>query len=161
MRCLVCSSFLPQSGRVSGSSVLLPQPILLQLSRPASCPQVSSSPSSRLYSLLSRRTYCGLPGAWCCQFLPLTRSSTGVGTAGAEMKPPSPHRLLRLRCCRLFPHTPSIAFRHLPPNSARFGYAAEGAFFISAQLFTDAVSALRKVRVLIRLWKKPSAQVRT
>ena len=31
-------------------------------------------------------------------------------------------------------HTPSIAFRHLPPNSARFGYATEGALFISAQL---------------------------
>ena len=46
--------------------------------------------------------------------------------------------------------TPSIAFRHLPPNSARFSYATEGALFISAQLSTDAVSALRKVRVLIR-----------
>ena len=33
-----------------------------------------------------------------------------------------------------------------------------GALFISAQLSTDAVSALRKVRVLIRLWKQPSAQ---
>ena len=41
-------------------------------------------------------------------------------------------------------HTPSIAFRHLPPNSARFSYATEGALFISAQLSTDAVSALRK-----------------
>ena len=28
-------------------------------------------------------------------------------------------------------HTPSTAFRHLPPNSARFGYASEGALFIS------------------------------
>ena len=46
-------------------------------------------------------------------------------------------------------HTPSIAFRHLPPNSARFSYATEGAVFISAQLSTDAVSALRKVWVLI------------
>ena len=46
-------------------------------------------------------------------------------------------------------HTPSIVFRHLPPNSARFGYATEGALFTSAQLSTDAVSALRKVRVLI------------
>ena len=46
-------------------------------------------------------------------------------------------------------HTPSTAFRHLPPNSARFSYATEGALFISAQLSTDAVSALRKVRVLI------------
>ena len=28
-------------------------------------------------------------------------------------------------------HTPSIAFRHLPLNSARIGYATEGALFIS------------------------------
>ena len=58
-------------------------------------------------------------------------------------------------------HIPSIAFRHLPPNSARFSYATEGAIFISAQLSTDAVSALQKVRALIRLWKQPSAQART
>ena len=45
--------------------------------------------------------------------------------------------------------TPSIAFRHLPPNSARISYATEGALFISAQLSTDAVSALQIVRVLI------------
>ena len=50
------------------------------------------------------------------------------------------------------PHTPSIAFRHLPPNSARVGYATERALFIYAQPSTDAVSALRKVWVL-RLWK--------
>ena len=49
----------------------------------------------------------------------------------------------------------SIAFRHLPPNSARIGHAAtEGALFISAQLSTDAVRALRKVWILIRLWKQ-------
>ena len=47
-------------------------------------------------------------------------------------------------------HTPSTAFRHLPPNSARFGYATERALFISAQLSTDAVSVPRKVRVLIK-----------
>ena len=46
-------------------------------------------------------------------------------------------------------HTPSIAFRHLPPNSARFSYATEGALFISVQLSSDAVSALRKVPVLL------------
>ena len=46
-------------------------------------------------------------------------------------------------------HTSSIAFRHLPPNSARFCYATEGALFISAQLSNDAVRVLRKVRVLI------------
>ena len=28
-------------------------------------------------------------------------------------------------------NTPSIAFRHLPPDSARIGYATEGALFIS------------------------------
>ena len=49
-----------------------------------------------------------------------------------------------------------IAFRHLPPNSARFSYITEGVFFISTQLSTDAVSPLQKVRVLIRLWKQPS-----
>ena len=32
------------------------------------------------------------------------------------------------------PHTPSTAFRHLPPTSARFSYATEGALFISAKL---------------------------
>ena len=55
-------------------------------------------------------------------------------------------------------HTPSLAFQHLPPNSARFGYATEGALFISALLSTDTVSALRKVWVLIWLWKQPSPQ---
>ena len=48
-------------------------------------------------------------------------------------------------------HTPSIAFRHPAPNSTRFSYATEGIFFISAHLSTDAVSALRNVRVLITL----------
>ena len=48
-------------------------------------------------------------------------------------------------------HSPSIAFQHLPPNSARFSYATEGALFISTQLSTDTVSALRKAWVLIRL----------
>ena len=48
-------------------------------------------------------------------------------------------------------HTPSIAFRRLPPNSAKFSYATEGALFISAQLSSDAVSALRRVLVLLTL----------
>ena len=43
---------------------------------------------------------------------------------------------------QLLNYTPNIAFGHLPPNSARFSYATEGALFISAQLSTDAVSAL-------------------
>ena len=50
--------------------------------------------------------------------------------------------------------TPSLAFRHLPPYSSRTGYATEGALFISMRLSTEAVSALRKVWVLIRLWKQ-------
>ena len=57
-------------------------------------------------------------------------------------------------------HNPSIAFWHIPPNSARFSYTTEEALFISTQLSTDAVSALQKVRVLIRLWKQTSAQAR-
>ena len=57
-----------------------------------------------------------------------------------------------------YTHTPSIAFQHLSLHSARFGYATKGALFISAQLSSDAVSAFWKVRVLIRLWKQPSAQ---
>ena len=39
-------------------------------------------------------------------------------------------------------HAPSIAFRHLPPNSARTVYATEGTLFISAQLSTDTVRTL-------------------
>ena len=44
-------------------------------------------------------------------------------------------RAWRLGCFHsvISTHTPSIAFRHLPPNSARFGYATEGALFISVQ----------------------------
>ena len=44
-----------------------------------------------------------------------------------------------------------LAFRHLPPNSARTGYATEGALFIPAQLSIDAVSALPKVWVLTKI----------
>ena len=58
-------------------------------------------------------------------------------------------------------HTPSITFQHLSPNSARFGYATEGAFFISMQLFADAFRTLRKVWVLIGLWKPHNTQVPT
>ena len=32
-------------------------------------------------------------------------------------------------------HTPSIAFRHFPPNSAKFGYATEGAPHTSSTAF--------------------------
>ena len=56
------------------------------------------------------------------------------------------------------PLTPSrIAFQHLPPTSARYGYTtSEGAM----QLSTDAaVSALRKVWVLIRLPRKQPAKL--
>ena len=38
-----------------------------------------------------------------------------------------------------------------PAPSSKLGYATEGALFISAQLSTDAASALRKVWVLIKL----------
>ena len=48
-------------------------------------------------------------------------------------------------------HTPSITFRHLPPNSARFNYTTEGVLHISVQLSSDVISALWKVPVLIWL----------
>ena len=54
----------------------------------------------------------------------------------------------------------SLSGTFLPPWSARFGYATEEALFVSTQLSTDAVSALWKVQVLIKLWKQPSAQAR-
>ena len=50
---------------------------------------------------------------------------------------------------------------YLPPNSARIGYAAEGALFISAQQSSDAVSVLRTDWVLIRLWEQSSVEART
>ena len=46
-------------------------------------------------------------------------------------------------------HTLCIAFWYLPPDSAGFSYTTEGALFISMQLSSEAVSALRKVLVLI------------
>ena len=36
-------------------------------------------------------------------------------------------------------HTPNTAFRHLPPNSARFSYATEGALLNFVQLSSDVV----------------------
>ena len=46
-------------------------------------------------------------------------------------------------------HTPSLAFRYFPPNSATTGYVTEGALFVSVQLSSDVVSTLQKVWVLI------------
>ena len=46
-------------------------------------------------------------------------------------------------------HTPNIAFRHFLSNSVRTGYSTEGAGNFFAQLSTDAVSAHRRVLVLI------------
>ena len=63
--------------------------------------------------------------------------------------PPLPTSLLPTPAPREYTHIPSTAFRHLPPNSARFSYATEEALFISALLSTDAVSALSMVWVLI------------
>ena len=73
----------------------------------------------------------------------------------AQIKPKSfesrrnPWWMHLMLTCVLGHHTPSIAFRHLPPNCARFSYATEEALFISAQLSSDAVSAPRKDRILI------------
>ena len=55
-------------------------------------------------------------------------------------------------------HTPGIALQHLPPNSARTGNATEGVLFTATHLSTDAVSALRKVWVPVRLWEQQQQQ---
>ena len=41
------------------------------------------------------------------------------------------------------PHTPNTAFRHLPPDSARFSYAIEGHYLV--ECFPDRVCTLRAV----------------
>ena len=46
---------------------------------------------------------------------------TGLPLRGQEMS---------VSVTRTLPHTQSIASRHLPPHSARFSYATEGALFI-------------------------------
>ena len=91
-----------------------------------------------LHGLLPR-TLLNVLLFWCCKSLLSQRQLSVL----------SQRQLSVLSQRQLSVHTPSAAFRHLPPNSARFGYATEGALFISAQLSTDAVSALRKVWVLI------------
>ena len=48
-------------------------------------------------------------------------------------------------------HTPSLTFQNFPPNSAGIGYATEWAHFsyLRAAVYTDAVSALRKVMMMM------------
>ena len=47
-----------------------------------------------------------------------------------------------MNCTYSLGHRPSIAFRYLTANSVKTGYTAEGAFFISTQLSTDAARIL-------------------
>ena len=79
----------------------------------------------------SERTRLFTSDALCFQSYQYPNLSDGADSVGGQ-----------LRGDKECPQTPSIAFRHLSPNSARFGYAtAEGGLYISA----DAVSALRNV----------------
>ena len=57
-------------------------------------------------------------------------------------------------------HTPSIAFRHLPPNSARFSYATKGALYLHAAVQQHG-QCPPKGLVLIWLWKQPTAKACT
>ena len=95
-------------------------------------------------------TTLSVPGSIVRNSLPLNiRLSASLSSVKAQLRrissSPPFHGMYIYMCL----HTPSIAFWHVPPNYARFGYATEGALFISALLSTDAVSALRKVWVLI------------
>ena len=73
--------------------------------------------------------------------------STGDGESGGtgsqhDQPDQQERRLLRhpgqryrhVRSCKSSGLASSFAFRHLPPHSARFGYASQRALFISAQL---------------------------
>ena len=55
-------------------------------------------------------------------------------------------------------HTQSLAFRHLPPDSAVIGYATEGVLFTSHTCPPTLSAPSEKVLVLIRLWKHHSVQ---
>ena len=60
-------------------------------------------------------------------------------------------------------HTPSrISFRHLPPDSARTGYATDRALYIAHRSCPPTLSAPseRFGTVLIRLWKQHSVKER-
>ena len=57
-------------------------------------------------------------------------------------------------------HTPSIAFRHLPPNSARFSYTTKGALYLHAAVQQHG-QCPPKGLVLIWLWKQPTAKACT
>ena len=95
-------------------------------------------------------TFAAVPAVIFCSMVRLdvflqSFSQPGGPFATSTSEPPGN---ISLTVSVTWSHTPSTAFRHLPPNSARFSYATEGALFISGQKSTDAVSALRKVRVL-------------
>ena len=87
------------------------------------------------------------------KILSVARAASGFVTMSMTLLETS---RIPITCCQRMTHTPtpSIAFRPLPPNSARTGYPTQEALFtVSAQLSTDALNTLQKVWVLIRLWK--------
>ena len=96
------------------------------------------------------------PGVLTCDQHPLPTPHTHSPYPTILPPPPSPAPPPP----RSPPPPPPPHSEHLFPAPARFSYATEWALFISAQMSTDAVSAVRKVWVLIRLWKQPSAQAR-
>ena len=60
---------------------------------------------------------------------------------------------LHVRCNFSTTHTPGLAFRHLPPNSARTGYATKGALFISARIGYATKGALFISAYLSMHWR--------
>ena len=97
------------------------------------CPHQPLTTGNGSFAVCNQRTSWSL----CCPHQPLT---TGNGSFAVCNQ-----RTSWSLCCPRQSHTPSLAFWHLPPNSAITGYATEGALLVSAHLSTDAVSALRKV----------------
>ena len=81
-----------------------------------------------------------------CMALPQTAYAHPQGPGKVPCLWPHAPALRQKWYSDLMGHTLNVAFRHLPPNSARFS----GVLFISMQLSTNAVtvSTLWKVRVL-------------
>ena len=89
-----------------------------------------------------------------------SRGKNGIRSPGPPPCSHSSRALMSFMSGLLTMHNyTSLVGTFLQTLPLRIGYAIAGALFISAQLSTDAVSALRKVWLLIRLWKQHGVEV--
>ena len=121
----------------------------VRLAAVGSCSVVPQRPSQLLARLASQPSVDWL--VECCFTSTVAVGLLGTGAQDGHLDFHTAPELWSPPVCFVWPfYTASLAFRHRLPNSAGFGYAIEGALFMSAQLSTDFVSALRKFWVLMR-----------